>query len=86
MELEDPKELRLEADVPEALLGRVQSGARMPVRVAAVPLELEGVVSEIAPVADPNTRTFCVKLDLPSAPNLRPGQFGRVAVPLMEQG
>ena len=84
LELEDPRALRLEADVPEALLGRVQAGARMSVRVAALTNELEGVVSEIAPVADPSSRTFRVKLDLPSVAGLRPGQFGRVAVPLGE--
>lgn len=27
---------------------------------------------------------FVVKLDLPSNPSLRPGQFGRVSVPLQE--
>jgi len=42
------------------------------------------VVSEIAPVADPVSRTFLVKLDLLAADGLRTGQFGRVAVPVAE--
>jgi multidrug efflux pump subunit AcrA (membrane-fusion protein) len=47
-----------------------------------MPTDLEGVVSEIAPAADPGSRTFLVKLDLPSTPSLRAGQFGRVAIPV----
>lgn len=82
VELEDPKSLRLEADVPEAFIGGMQAGAKLPVRVSAVNLDLEGVVAEIAPAADPNSRTFRVKLDLPDAPGLKPGLFGRVAVPV----
>ena len=53
-------------------------------RVSGVSNELAGIVSEIAPSADPNSRTFLVKLDLPPAPGLRAGQFGRVAVPVGE--
>jgi hypothetical protein len=35
-------------------------------------------------VADPGSRTFRVKLDLPPTPGLRSGAFGRVAVPVGE--
>ena len=84
VDLEDPAALRLEADVPEAIIGGVQSGAPLPVHVAGAASVLDGVVSEVAPVADPNSRTFRVKLDLPAAAGLRVGQFGRVAVPVGE--
>ncbi|MCX8091928.1 MAG: efflux RND transporter periplasmic adaptor subunit [Verrucomicrobiae bacterium] len=84
IELEDPNALRLEADVPEALISHVQPGAKLPVRIHAANAELEGVVAEMAPAADPNSRTFRVKLDLPGAPGLKPGLFGRVAVPVGE--
>jgi RND family efflux transporter MFP subunit len=82
LELEDPRSLRLEADVPEAVVGTLALGDRLPVRIAAVETELIGVVSEIAPTADPGSRTFLVKLDLPAAPSVRAGQFGRVAMPV----
>lgn len=82
VELEDPTALRLEADVPEALAGRVKLGARLSVSVPASGRELEGVVAELAPVADPASRTFRVKLDLPPTPELRSGQFARVAIAL----
>jgi RND family efflux transporter MFP subunit len=84
LELEDPGALRLEADVPEALLERVQAGGKLPVRLATLTNEISGTVSEIAPVADPNSRTFRVKLDLPPNPGLRSGQFGRLVVPVGE--
>ena len=84
LELEDLGTLRLEADVPEAIIERVQLGAKLAVRLTARTDELEGTVGEIAPSADPNSRTYQVKLDLPSAPGLRAGQFGRVAVPIGE--
>ena len=84
LEMEDARNLRLEADVPEAVIGRIALGDKLSVRVSGVTNALEGVVSEIAPSADPNSRTFLVKLDLPPTPGLRAGQFGRVAVPVGE--
>ncbi len=80
-EMEDPSALRFEADVPEALIGHVKLGAKLPVRVSAMPEEIEGTVVEIAPVADAASRTFLVKLDLAPSDGLRSGQFGRVFVP-----
>lgn len=80
VEIEDPARLRFEADVPEALLDRLQLGARLPVRVSAVKELFEGVVSEIAPVAEAVSRTYLVKFDLPTIAGVRAGQFGRVAV------
>jgi RND family efflux transporter MFP subunit len=80
IEMEDPTALRFEADVPEALIGNVKLGAKLPVRVGAAPTPIEGTVVEMAPVADPASRTFLVKLDLPPTEVARSGQFGRVWV------
>lgn len=84
VEIESPKGLRFETDLPEALLEKVSLGEKMAVRVPSADGGLEAAVSEIAPVADPVSRTFRVKLDLPEAKGLRTGQFGRVAVPVAE--
>lgn len=84
LEIEAPTALRFEADLPEAILDRITMGAKMQVKVASVSAPLEATVSEIAPVADPVSRTFQVKLDLPRADGLRTGQFGRVSVPVAE--
>ena len=81
LEIEAPTSLRFEADLPEAILDHVKLGEKMPVRLAKV---IEGTVSEISPVADPVSRTFNVKLDLPPTEGLRTGQFGRVSVPVAE--
>jgi RND family efflux transporter MFP subunit len=80
-EMEDPRTLRFEADVPEALIGSLKLGAKLAVRVGASSPEIEGTVAELAPVSDPTSRTFLAKLDLPATGDLRSGQFGRVVVP-----
>lgn len=84
IEMEDPRTLRFEADVPEALIGNVKIGAKLSVQVSAEAAPIDGTVVEIAPVADAASRTFLVKLDLPSAEGVRSGQFGRVWVPTGE--
>lgn len=84
LEMEDPRALRLEADVPEAAVGRLTLGDKLPVRVSGLSSNLEGVVSEISPAADPGSRTFLVKCDLPPVADMRTGQFGRVAIPVGE--
>ena len=84
LQMENPNALRLEADVPEALIDNVKLSDRLAVRIATVTNEVQGTVAELSPTADPNSRTFLVKLDLPNAPGLRSGQFGRVAVPVGE--
>ena len=84
MEIEAPSSLRFEAGVPEAILDRIKLGAHMAVKVSSLPKPLEAVVSEIAPVAEPSSRTFLVKFDLPTAEGLRTGQFGRVSIPIAE--
>ena len=84
LQMENPDTLRLEADVPEALIGNVKLGDKLAMRIAAVTSEIAGTVAEMSPTADPNSRTYLVKLDLPAAPGLRSGQFGRVSVPMSE--
>lgn len=84
LELEDPASLRFDAEVPEAIIDRVKPGLALPVRIASLPDSLRGSVSEIAPTADPNSRTMQVKFDLPPTQGLRAGQFGRVAIPVSE--
>lgn len=82
VELEDPSSLRLEADIPEALIDRIKLRERYSIHISSLTNTLEGVSSEITPVADPVSRTFLVKFDLPAVEGLRVGQFGRVLVPV----
>jgi RND family efflux transporter MFP subunit len=85
LEMENPRDLRIEADIPEALVAGLKLGDKLRIRVAAAKADLEGTVSEISPSAQTLSRTFLVKLDLPMQDGLRSGQFGRVAVPVTQR-
>jgi RND family efflux transporter MFP subunit len=82
VEIENPEVLRFEADVPEALIERIHPGEDLSARIPSIDGEIKGKVGEIAPSADPNSRTFLVRIDLPHIPGLRAGQFGRAAIPV----
>ena len=84
VEIEDPAQLRFEADLPEALIDGIKLGSQLFVRLSSSDIQIPGVVSEIAPMAETASRTYLVKLDLPRIPAIRAGQFGRVAVPAGE--
>jgi multidrug efflux pump subunit AcrA (membrane-fusion protein) len=75
--LDDPRLYRLEAEVGESAVASVRLGQTVPVVLDALGRTLEGRVAEIIPAADPTSRTVTVKLDIPGAPGLRSGVFGR---------
>jgi multidrug efflux pump subunit AcrA (membrane-fusion protein) len=54
------------------------------VTVDALGQTFEGTVDEIVPAAEPGSRSFLVKVGLPSAPGLFPGMFGRLLIPVGE--
>jgi len=83
--IEDPSMFQLEADVPDAIASGIQQNAQLPVQVDSLKGELVGIVREIAPTADPASRTFRVRLDLPQTAGLRSGQFARVVVAVGER-
>ncbi|HEY3266605.1 MAG TPA: efflux RND transporter periplasmic adaptor subunit [Armatimonadota bacterium] len=70
--------LQLQAVIPESSLANVRQGARLPVRLDALPGRvLYGRVAEIAPQGDVQSHTFLVKVSLPDG-GVRSGMFGRV--------
>jgi len=75
---------RLEASVDESKLASVRVGQAVEV-VLEAGRKLNARVSEIVPAVDSASRTYIVKLDLPAAPNLRTGMFGRAIFPLGTQ-
>lgn len=83
--LQTPGSLRLEAFVREGLIAAARVGTELPVAIGAAGQEvaapITGVVEEVVPSADPITRTFLVKVGLPSLPGVYPGMFGRLLVP-----
>jgi RND family efflux transporter MFP subunit len=75
--VEDLHRYRLEATVNETDLRYVRQGQQAPVLIDALgDRELKGRVVEIVPAADPASRSFLVKVELPSDPALRSGLFG----------
>lgn len=84
VEIEDPSALRIESDIPETLIDRVTMGAQLTVTGGSSVRGIEATVGELSPIADPSSRTFRVKLDLPAGSALRLGQFVRVAIPVGE--
>jgi RND family efflux transporter MFP subunit len=69
---------RLETTVNENDLRYVRMGEVVPVVVDALEnTELKGKVAQIVPAADPGSRSFLVKIELPADKQLRSGLFGR---------
>jgi RND family efflux transporter MFP subunit len=77
----DPSALRVEVPVRETLAVRLDVGDALRVEVPAVETQVEGVVDEIVPFAEPGARTLLVKVRLPPRPGLFAGMFARVAIP-----
>jgi len=80
--VEDPSRFRLEAQVDESKMRVVKLGENVPVLIDALGDQpIEGKVMQIVPAADPASRTFTVKIDLPANPQIRSGLFGRARFP-----
>ena len=76
--VEDVRRYRLEATVNENDLRYVRTGGQVSVVIDALDnAGLKGKVVQIVPAADAASRTFLVKIDLPSDTHLRSGLFGR---------
>ncbi len=76
--VEDVRRYRLEATVNENDLQYVRTGEQVSVVIDALDnAGLKGKVVQIVPAAEAASRTFLVKIDLPTDTRLRSGLFGR---------
>jgi RND family efflux transporter MFP subunit len=76
--VEDVRRFRLEANVNENDLRYIRTGQQVSVAIDALDRAgLKGRVVQIVPAADPASRTFLVKIELPADTRLRSGLFGR---------
>jgi RND family efflux transporter MFP subunit len=76
--IEDTRSYRLEVTVDESELRLVRVGQVGPVTIDALGnVQLSGKVVQIVPAADPASRSFLVKVELPADVRLRSGLFGR---------
>ena len=80
--VEDTRSYRLEASVDEGEVRLVHPGQSAEVSLDALgAAALSGRVTEIVPAADPSSRTFTVKIQLPADSRIRSGLFGRARLP-----
>lgn len=74
----EAEKYRLEVPVDESRMGLLKHGATVPVKIeGAGGREFSTTIDEIVPAADPATRSFTVKLALPSGAGISSGMFGR---------
>jgi len=72
---------RVDIRLPEAYVHAVRPGQTAPIRIGGtLQTPIEGVIDLVAPAADPDSRSFLVKVRLPSRGDLRSGMFARVEV------
>ncbi|MBU1986409.1 MAG: efflux RND transporter periplasmic adaptor subunit, partial [Proteobacteria bacterium] len=80
LELENGEVLQVVAQVPEGLILKVHKGDILSVFIPAAGTTLHGEVAEVAPAADPSSRTAPVKINIVAGVDLRSGQFARVTL------
>lgn len=76
---------RLQADVPSGLVGNLDQGMVVPVRIDGS-VSTMAKVSQIYPIADPNRHTVTVKFDLPVDITAAPGMYAEVYLPERSKG
>lgn len=82
LSIEDNSQFLLEAAVEESRSNLVRVGNRVNVRIDALGAEIFGSVSEVLPSTDAASRTYVVKIVLPSEPGLRSGMYGVARFPV----
>ncbi len=84
--MEDTRSYHLEVMVDESSIAFVHVGQAASVTIDALEnTQLRGKVVQIVPAADPESRTFLVKVELPADTRLRSGLFGRARFPRGER-
>jgi RND family efflux transporter MFP subunit len=84
--IEDTRRYRLEASVDERDIGLLHVGESASVVLDAFgDAEFHARIAQIVPAADPASRAFVVKLELPPDARLRSGLFGRARIPRGER-
>jgi RND family efflux transporter MFP subunit len=80
--VEETSRYRLEVPVEESRVSAIKPGQKLEVRVAAAGGEpIPGVVREIEASADPASRTYLVKVELPARARVRSGMYGEALLP-----
>lgn len=80
--IEQEGRYRLELPVDGSLAGQIAKGTPLSVSIDAAGYQGVVPVTEVQPSADPVSRTFIVRADLPANTRVGTGQFAKVAVAL----
>lgn len=81
----DPSRMQLVANVRESLAQHLQVGQEIGVQVDVLKKLCRGMVSEIVPQAQADSRSFQVKVTGPCPAGIYSGMFGRIMIPLEEE-
>jgi membrane fusion protein, multidrug efflux system len=81
LEIENLNALRVEAAIPEALGVALTLGSELEIHASGIAEPIVGTVEEIAPAADPMSRTFPVKVAIAPHELLKSGQFVKLRIP-----
>ena len=73
----DPRDLRVTATLPQTALSRLKLSEPVRVEIASLGKSLTATRVTVIPVADAQTHTTRIRLDLPAAEGVLPGQFAR---------
>jgi len=81
--LEKSGGVRVDVVIPEAHIAAVKPNQKLKVTLPSLQSQvIEGTVQAIVPGADPQSRSFIVKVDLPANTAIPSGLFARITVPL----
>lgn len=81
--LEKKGGIRVDVVIPEAHIEAIKPNQKLKVTLPALQSQvITGTVQTIVPVADPQSRSFIVKVDLPTGAAIPSGLFARITVPL----
>lgn len=78
LQIDNEFDLQVITNLPESILPSIKLGQQYDVSVPAIDKTVQGTVSELAPSADPVSRTGLMKMRLPSTEDLVPGQFAKI--------
>jgi len=81
LEMENPIRFEVATDVPELLAQTVEVGTEVEVTMPGGGWTAWSTITEMAPAADPASRTFHAKVDVPKGTAVRSGQFARIRLP-----
>lgn len=76
--IENLNRLQVRSNVSDTVFGRIKPGDKVSIEAEDRDAQLEGVIAQVVPAADPLSHTHLVKIDLPKGSALQSGMFVRV--------